>query len=212
MNHEIVEELFRSKLDSDTAERVIAILRSQYPGDTGYNPGSQVVQIAGIALLDRLDHYIKERLHVKHYLRYMDDFILIHHDPKFLEDCLCKIEQQVQGVKCELHPTKTRIEPLSKGIDFLGFTFRLTDTGKVLMLLDSDNARKERRKLRRLIHKAYRGDTVKECIDNGLKAWKAHAEHGNTHGIVSRMDTYYNQVWRNLDEDFSQQAQPKGTS
>lgn len=80
------------------------------------------------------------------------------------------------------------------------------------MLLDSDNARKERRKLRRLIHKAYRGDTVKECIDNGLKAWKAHAEHGNTHGIVSRMDTYYNQVWRNLDEDFSQQAQPKGTS
>ena len=212
MNHEIVEELFRSKLDTDTAERVITILRSQYPGDTGYNPGSQIVQIAGIALLDGLDHYIKERLHVKHYLRYMDDFILIHHNRQFLEECRCQIEQQVRRVKCELHPTKTRIEPLSAGISFLGFTFRLTDTGKVLMLLDSDNVRRERRKLRRLIHKAYRGRTVKERVDNGLKAWKAHAKHGNIHGIVSRMDTYYNQIWRNLDEDFSEQTQPKGTS
>ena len=65
----------------------VEVLDGQYEGDTGYNPGSQMIQIAGIAFLDEVDHYIKERLRIKHYIRYMDDFILIHKDKEYLRQC-----------------------------------------------------------------------------------------------------------------------------
>ena len=48
---------------------VCNVLDSQYAGHVGYNPGSQMVQIAGISILDDLDHFIKEQLHEKYYIR-----------------------------------------------------------------------------------------------------------------------------------------------
>lgn len=78
MKHDVVKELFRKNLEPDVYDIVANILDNQYPADTGYNPGSQMVQIAGISLLDRLDHFIKEKLHIKDYIRVMDDMVLIH--------------------------------------------------------------------------------------------------------------------------------------
>ena len=79
MRHKDVEKCFADGADLDTCQMSVAVLNEQYAGETGYNPGSQMVQIAGIALLNKLDHYVKEKLHVRYYIRYMDDFwILIH--------------------------------------------------------------------------------------------------------------------------------------
>ena len=50
--------------------------------DNGINPnigmglGSQCTQIIQLAVLDDFDHFIKEVLRIKHYVRYNDDFIL----------------------------------------------------------------------------------------------------------------------------------------
>lgn len=74
MRHSDVERQIRNLTDKDTAEMSCGVLRDQYAGETGYNPGSQMVQIAGISLLDPLDHYIKEQLRVKYNIRYIDDF------------------------------------------------------------------------------------------------------------------------------------------
>ena len=60
MKHEVALETFKKKLDGWTYEKTETVLNEQYDGDTGYNPGSQMVQIAGISVLDELDHYIKE--------------------------------------------------------------------------------------------------------------------------------------------------------
>lgn len=55
-----------------------------FEGDTGIGLGSQISQLVELAVLDDLDHYIKERLRIKHYLRYMDDFVLIHPDKRYM--------------------------------------------------------------------------------------------------------------------------------
>ena len=68
MKHEEVSNWFEAKVDPDTYEMSMSVLDTQYSGDTGYNPGSQMVQIAGISLLDQLDHFIKEQLHARYYL------------------------------------------------------------------------------------------------------------------------------------------------
>lgn len=68
MRHDKVAECFQKNVDPDTYEMSMDVLNSQYAGDIGYNPGSQMVQIAGISLPNDLDHFIKEKLHVKYYM------------------------------------------------------------------------------------------------------------------------------------------------
>ncbi len=191
MSHEVVEEMFKEKLPAGIFEQVVMILKSQYKGDKGYNPGSQLIQIAGISLLDKTDHFIKEHLRIKYYLRYMDDFILIHKDKEYLIECLRRIETELSKVKCSKNEKKTRIVTLKEGISFLGFDFRLTDTGKVLMLLRSENVKQERKRLRHMARKIRHGAGTYEKLEEMFEAWKAHAVKGNTYKVVRRMTGYY---------------------
>ncbi len=195
MSHEKTEKMFKSRLDSWTYARVEEILRGQYEGENGYNPGSQLVQIAGIAMLDGLDHYIKEQLHIKYYIRYMDDFILMHEDKEFLKGCKEKIAEYLQELKFEVNSKKTKIYPISHGIEFLGFKFTLTDTGKVLMQIRPENVKRQRKKLFRLVHKCLRGELPRPSVDESYRAWRTHASKGNNYKLIQRMDRYYKSLW-----------------
>ncbi len=196
MSHRIAEERFERYLPAEIYKRAEAVLRTQYDGDTGYNPGSQMVQIAGISVLSPLDHYIKEKLRVKLYLRYMDDSIHIHPDREFLENCLKEEQKFLAGLKFDFHPDKTKIYPLKDGIKFLGFTHKLTQTGKVIRLINPDNVKAERKKLYRMVQKVRKGEMTKQKVDECYRAWKAHAEKGNSFHLIQRMDQYYKDLWR----------------
>ena len=106
MDHDITESLFRRKLDPEVYEMVKEILRAQYEGSKGYNPGSQLIQIAGISILDELDHYIKEQLHAKLYIRYMDDFLIISENREHLECCTVEIAKKLRELRFELNEKK----------------------------------------------------------------------------------------------------------
>ena len=199
MSHEAVKAKFRKHLDPEIYRMAEEVLDGQYEGDVGYNPGSQMIQIAGISLLDEVDHFIKEQLRIKCYIRYMDDFILIHHDKEYLKYCKEEIAKELAKLGFTLHPEKTRIYPINRGIPFLGFIFRLTNTGKVIMTIKSDNVRKERKKLVRLIHKAKRGELTRAQVDECFGAWIAHASHGNSYKLIQRMKKFYKETW---EEDY----------
>lgn len=205
MPHKAVKAKFKKHLDPEIYRMAVEVLDGQYEGDTGYNPGSQMIQIAGIAFLDEVDHYIKERLRIKHYIRYMDDFILIHKDKEYLRQCQEAIAEEVTKLGLRLHPDKTRIYPINRGIPFLGFVFRLTKTGKVIMTIKSENVKRERKKLVRLVHKAKRGELTRAQVDDCFRAWIAHAEHGNSFKLIQRMNKFYKSLW---EEDYvSDQAE-----
>lgn len=196
MRHSAVKEKFKRYLDSDVYDMVCNVLDTQYVGDVGYNPGSQMVQIAGISLLDDLDHYCKERLHIKHYLRYMDDILILHHDYDELKNSLSMIEIKLQEIGFELNKEKTHITPLSKGFAYLGFIYRITSTGKILMTLNSANIKHERKKLQRLVSLAKQGKITKAKVDECYKSWCANASKGNTYKLIQRMNKYYDDLWR----------------
>lgn len=195
MSHAYVEEMFREKLPEDAYRRVLDVLHSQYEGDRGYNPGSQMIQIAGISVLDKMDHYIKEQLRVKFYLRYMDDFILVHNDRAYLEDCMEKITAWLTERGFEINEEKTRIFPIAEGVRFLGFDYSLTETGKVLMFVDPKNVKAKRKNLRRLVEKSKRGELPRESVDESYRSWRDHAAKGNSYRLLQRMDRYYNDLW-----------------
>lgn len=75
MSHKVVKDCFKKVIDGWTYQQACCVLDNQYDREIGYNPGSQMIQIAGIGILNALDHFIKEELHIEFYIRYMDDFI-----------------------------------------------------------------------------------------------------------------------------------------
>ena len=196
MDHKTTEEMFKRKLPEDIFIRTKAVLDWQYTGEKGYNPGSQMIQIAGISYLDPFDHFCKEQLKLKHYIRYMDDIIIIHHDKKYLEECLVRIQKELLKVGCTFNEKKTRIYPLKNGILFLGFIFRLTKTGKVIMTLNPNNVKNQRRKLKKLVEMCKRGKRKREDVDMAFECWIANAKKGNTHNLIVKMKEYYNNLWR----------------
>lgn len=195
MDHDIAESNFASKLPNEVYKMVETILHEQYTEEKGYNPGSQLIQIAGISVLDKLDHYIKEELRARFYVRYMDDFIIFSEDQEYLEQCSTGIEAKLNAMRFELNKDKTKIYPLEDGIYFLGFKFLLTETGKVLMLIKSENVKRERKKLRRLVEKSKRGFLPKCKVDESYLAWRNHASKGNCTQVIMRMDAYYKSLW-----------------
>lgn len=195
MRHDVAKETFKRCLAPEVYQRAEAILDS-FPGEVGFNPGSQIIQIAGISVLDGIDHYIKERLRIRHYLRYMDDMLIVGNNRTELEQIWKDIDKRLQEIGFELHPTKTRIIPIRDGIMFLGFEYRLTETGKVIMSIDPTRVKAIRRKLYRMVKKAKAGLLTRAKVDESYQSWRSHAAKGNSWKLLKRMDAYYNSLWR----------------
>ena len=88
-----------------------------------YKKGNVVSQILAIFYLNDLDHFIKEKLHIKYYIRYQDDGILLEYDKEYLKYCLDEINKFVLDYGLCLND-KTKIINVSKeGLGFLGFRF-----------------------------------------------------------------------------------------
>ncbi|MBQ2659546.1 hypothetical protein IJF85_01040 [Candidatus Saccharibacteria bacterium] len=196
MRHDVVEKTFRKQLPPEIHKMACEVMRGQYSGEVGYLPGSQMIQIAGISVLNGLDHFIKERLRIKLYTRYMDDFILIHENKEYLEKCREEIVKQLEPMGFELHPKKTRIYSIKEGIKYLGFIYRLTDTGKVVRTVLPKNVKSYRRKLFRLVKLAKKGKISHEKVDECYRSWRAHAEKGDSTKLLRRMDAYYRDLWK----------------
>lgn len=196
MPHRLTEETYAKHLPDWALRRVVDILRGQYGGDRGYSPGSQLVQIAGISVLDGMDHYAKERLHAHLYLRYMDDFLAIFHTKEEAESFLHELYEYIIGLGFSINEKKTLVYPLSDGIQFLGFRFRLSDTGKTIMLIDPKRVKSQRRKLRRLVAKSKRGEVPRANVDMAYSAWRNHASKGDSWHLLQRMDRFYAELWR----------------
>lgn len=199
MRHAEVDRIFRKSCDKWTADRASATLRSQYKGEIGYNPGSQMVQIAGIAYLNEFDHFVKEQMREKLYIRYMDDIRIIVQPEADTDRIISDVNAKLAEVGLELHPTKTKVVTADKGGLFLGFVYRVTDSGKVLMLRDPDKVKDNRRRLRRLARLVRRGrrsvsdyDTCYECI-------RACIGDGNSMKLLKNMDKFANSLRRTIN-------------
>lgn len=185
MSHSLPKTAFRRYIkDNRTYNQIVHVLDSQYEGDIGFLPGSQMVQIAGITALSSLDHYIKEKLRIKYYIRYMDDFLLIHQDRAYAEICMRKILKFLSKLKLSANPSKTHILPIQEGIKFLGFHFKLTQTGSVKLHVLSQNISHRRHMLYALSNKVRTGQASLQSFDDSFQSWKSHINRSpNSHNM-----------------------------
>jgi RNA-directed DNA polymerase len=84
--------------------------------------GNLTSQFFANVYLNELDYFVKHNLKSKYYIRYVDDFVILHQSREQLEEWKGKINYFLNNnLKLQLHPEKSKIIPLSRGIDFVGF-------------------------------------------------------------------------------------------
>ena len=89
--------------------------------DTGLPIGNLSSQFFANVLLNDLDQRAKHQLHARHYVRYVDDFILLHESPQWLNDAHAMIDAFLPAtLGVRLNPKKTILQPVDRGIDFVG--------------------------------------------------------------------------------------------
>lgn len=192
ISHDIAKAAIRKRvIDTQIAERACEIVDSF--GECGLGLGSQVSQLVALAVLDDIDHYIKERLRVKHYVRYMDDFILIDGDKEFLRRCRIEIEERLNALGLQLNG-KTALYPLRQGVKILQWRFIVTDSGAIIRKMAKKKQGKQRRKLKKLIEKEQSGEYVPGTAHESLVSFLANAARGNTYHERQKMIKFYNEL------------------
>jgi len=72
--------------------------------------------------MDAFDHFIKEDLREKFYIRYTDDAVILDQDPERIRDLIPWLQAWLwRERRLEFHPRKVEIRKLKQGIDFLGY-------------------------------------------------------------------------------------------
>lgn len=94
------------------------------PDDHGLPIGNLSSQFFANVLLDDLDQHIKHRVRAPHYVRYVDDMVLLHHSPQWLNATRTAIEAKLATLHLQLNPRKTILQPVDRGVDFVGHVIK----------------------------------------------------------------------------------------
>jgi hypothetical protein len=91
------------------------------PAELGLPIGNLSSQFFSNVYLDVLDQFVKHRLRCRHYVRYVDDFILVHESAQWLNEAKEQIEQLLaERLRAKLNIGKTILQPVERGADFVG--------------------------------------------------------------------------------------------
>lgn len=83
--------------------------------------GNLSSQLFANIYLNDFDHRLKETLQVKHYVRYVDDMVILGHSKEYLQQICHTIIERLATEGITIHPKKIRLAPTISGIPFLGY-------------------------------------------------------------------------------------------
>ncbi|MDR2600597.1 MAG: RNA-directed DNA polymerase [Oscillospiraceae bacterium] len=191
--YSINKSILKTKLrkvfvDSDIFDLLCKIIDSyEVSKGIGLPLGNQTSQWFALYYLDSMDRFIKEQLRVKYYTRYMDDFILIHNNKDYLAHCLNEIKNHCENhLELELNE-KTQIFPLKNGVNYLGWHFYLSKTGKVIRKIRNPSKKRIKKKYKLLQFK-YSNRTIDfDDVRRSTTSIRGHLQHGHTYRFREKL-------------------------
>ena len=162
-----------------------------FPGDDLFTQAERLVgipignltsQFFANLYLDNFDHFVKEQLKVKPYLRYVDDMVLLDDDKGRLAEWRICCRARLEADRLKLHPNKAHIMPTGLGVDLLGY-----QVFPKQRRLRNDNGHRFVRKLRRMAAAYAQGRMSWADIDPSVQSWIGHAKQADTLGLRRRI-------------------------
>lgn len=172
--NKMLEKLESSNISENEKLKIIKELNKipMYKKGKGLPIGNISSQIMAIFYLNDLDHFIKEKLKCKYYIRYMDDLILFSNDKRYLDYCLVEIEKFLISLKLNLND-KTKIYEIHNGVSFLGYKF-IVKNQRLYVLIDTKTKKRIKKTMKALDKKPYF-----LSYKSSYNGYLCHADSGN---------------------------------
>lgn len=188
IDHAVMKQLLLKRVKDEKTLTLLGTIIDSYrtlagPGvlplsrSYGLPIGNLTSQLFANIYLNELDQFVKHGLHERYYLRYMDDFVLLHHDKAHLQKVLAAIRQFcADRLFLELHPRKTNIHKFVASERFVGYNL-----SPHLRRLSKPTVLRFERRMRKL---RSCGDTTRaeEC----LQQFKAYGAFAHADGLFRK--------------------------
>jgi hypothetical protein len=188
VDHAVLLERLRRRVGD---ERLLTLLGTlvthgaERPG-RGMPIGSLTSQLFANVYLDALDHFVKERLRVRHYLRYMDDFLLLASDRQEARDRLDVVRAFLtERLRLELNPRRVILAPVGEPCDLLGYVHHRDGRGRVRRR----SVRRLWRRLPALARRVAAHEIGSDTARASVASWFGLAKHADAFRLSKRIFT-----------------------
>ena len=160
-------------------------------GEKSLGLGSETSQILAINYPNFIDHFIKEKLRIKGYARYMDDSYLIHKSKEYLKYCLNKIKELCESVGIKINELKTHIIKLTHQFTFLKTKYNLLESGKILRRVSRQAVTRMRRKMKKFKKFYDRGLMSLNDVKCSYQSWRGYLLRKHSYTTLKNLDKLY---------------------
>lgn len=188
VSHEILIEIIGRRIKDNGVIWLIKSIIGNYNSGTegkGMPLGNWTSQFFANIYLNELDQFIKHKLKAKYYLRYVDDFVILHSSKKILLEYERQIKNFLRNLQLELHPDKCRVIPASVGIGLLGFRvfyhYRLVRKRNIRAITSRLNA---------MACLCLNGHVESWKVIETMRGWNAYAMQGNTYKLRKEIECH----------------------
>ncbi|MCX6722073.1 MAG: reverse transcriptase/maturase family protein [Candidatus Staskawiczbacteria bacterium] len=200
MDHNVLLNILKRKIkDDDTAwllDNIISSFFSNYSVlgiNKGVPIGNLTSQLFANIYLNELDKFMKQKLKVKYYIRYTDDFLVISGGKEYLENIIPRIADFLEdNLLLKIHGEKTKIQKTCQGVDFLGYVvfqkYKLVRTKTKKRIMKKFEAR---------MHRYNQGFISKNSLLQSLQSYLGFLSHAKTYKIQCY---FKNRFWFWLNE------------
>lgn len=153
INHQTLLSKVRKLILDDKLYNMFAYFVNSFDGDKGLGLGSQISQVCALFFVSDIDHYVKEKLKIRFYGRYMDDGYLISNNKSELiraRDCIIKM---AADLGLTINVKKTKLWKLEKGFMFLNRHWTLTNKNFVKRKPSHTTLLRLRKRYRKIVEK-----------------------------------------------------------
>lgn len=192
IRHDVLYEQLRRRIEDNKALWLCEqIIRSKgdygeiWLSGRGIPIGNLTSQFFANVYLNDFDHWLKEEMKCRFYIRYVDDFLILSNEKRWLHNLLPQIKQKLSGMGLELHPQKQTVFPVSEGCDFMGY--RIWQSRRRLR---PSNGYRFQRCLKAKVCDMRNNLMTFDRVISSIMSWIGHAQHADTWGLRSALFRY----------------------
>ena len=187
INRNILKKIIRKKIKCKSTLKLLDNIIDSSPNELGLPLGNLTSQLFANIYLNQLDQYCKRILGLKYYIRYADDIVVIVDGVDNAREVKRNIEKFLKDeLGLEVHPRKSKIFPMSQGVNSVGFKIYLNHR-----LLRDRCKKKIKSKLKKMPKLINQGKLTVEKATQMLNSWWGHAQNSNNFNFLNYLLNRY---------------------
>ncbi|MFC1757101.1 reverse transcriptase/maturase family protein [Patescibacteria group bacterium] len=203
LDHQILLNIVSKRVKDDDVLWLFKIIINSFSsefdpevnGKKGTPIGNLTSQLFANIYMNEFDQFVKHKLKIKYYVRYTDDFVIVHHDKNYLINIKTEISDFLEKkLKLSLHPDKVELRKYHQGIDFLGYV-----TLPKARVLRTKTKNRIFKKLN-LRAQQFKEEKIKEeSVLQSFNSYLGVLSHGNTYELEQKLR---HKLWEWLKSPF----------